>query len=118
MRVLVEGVVLVAVALISTFALAVTDVVQGAENQIAARMLRQPVLDWCNLSLATNRDKPNKDSTETGGPGGIRTHDLRVKSLGGPGGWVLRRSNRAELRARSGFRYVALFKLFLLGVAV
>ncbi len=59
MRVLVEGVVLVAVALISTFALAVTDVVQGAENQIAARMLRQPVLDWCNLSLATNRDKPN-----------------------------------------------------------
>ena len=38
-----------------------------------------------------------------GGPGGIRTHDLRVKSLGGPGGWVLRRSNRAELRAPLAF---------------
>jgi len=50
-----------------------------------------------------------KEKPELAGPVGFvsrlspRTHDLRVKSLGGPGGWVLRRSNRAELRALLAF---------------
>jgi len=40
---------------------------------------------------------------KTGGPDRIRFHNLRVKSLGEPGGWVLRRSNRAEIRALLAF---------------